>query len=155
VDFHAQWCGPCKAISPQVDQLAMLHPHITFLKVRELCGYRWRRALPFPPFSPTCVPLCGTPGEGTGPLGWSGWALCSSLSGGRGPVPGRLWVVQHRRDADVHPVLEGPGGVAGDRREPREAEGAAAASYVSLCLRCVCVFVCGMEKSKGERWCNS
>jgi thioredoxin 1 len=33
VDFHAQWCGPCKAISPQVDQLAMLHPHITFLKV--------------------------------------------------------------------------------------------------------------------------
>ena len=32
VDFYAQWCGPCKMIAPQVDQLAMLHPHITFLK---------------------------------------------------------------------------------------------------------------------------
>lgn len=33
VDFFAKWCGPCKMIAPQVDQMAMSHPHITFLKV--------------------------------------------------------------------------------------------------------------------------
>ena len=51
-------------------------------------------------------------------------------SGGRGPVPGRLWVLQHCRHADVHSVCEGQGDVQGDRRQPREAEGAAPAGHV-------------------------
>lgn len=33
VDFTAEWCSPCRQISPKVDELAMANPHITFLKV--------------------------------------------------------------------------------------------------------------------------
>ncbi|KAJ7928471.1 thioredoxin-domain-containing protein [Mycena leptocephala] len=33
VDFHAQWCQPCKAIAPRFSQLASQNPHIRFLRV--------------------------------------------------------------------------------------------------------------------------
>ena len=56
VDFYAQWCGPCKMIAPQVDQLAMLHPHITFLKA---CAVR--ASPPLPPSLPLPAGASGFP----------------------------------------------------------------------------------------------
>ena len=32
VDCFAQWCGPCKMIAPQVQQLAAKMPNVTFVK---------------------------------------------------------------------------------------------------------------------------
>ena len=33
VDFYADWCGPCKMISPLVEKLAEKHTDVTFVKV--------------------------------------------------------------------------------------------------------------------------
>ncbi|KAJ7212086.1 thioredoxin-like protein [Mycena pura] len=33
VDFHAEWCGPCKVIAPRFNQLASQNPQVQFLRV--------------------------------------------------------------------------------------------------------------------------
>jgi len=33
IDFFATWCGPCKMISPKVEELAKENPDVVFLKV--------------------------------------------------------------------------------------------------------------------------
>jgi thioredoxin 1 len=44
VDFYADWCGPCRMVSPIVDEIALEHPEYKVVKVNvdeegELAGF--------------------------------------------------------------------------------------------------------------------
>jgi thioredoxin len=51
IDFYADWCGPCKKLSPEFSRLSNEYETITFIKVNaddaeELCKHYEVSALP-------------------------------------------------------------------------------------------------------------
>ena len=33
IDFYAQWCGPCKRISPYIEELSEIFDNVKFIKI--------------------------------------------------------------------------------------------------------------------------
>ena len=46
VDFWASWCGPCKMLSPMVDQVAEERPDIKVCKINVDSTWTTSRSLP-------------------------------------------------------------------------------------------------------------
>jgi thioredoxin 1 len=69
IDFYADWCGPCKAVAPILEELSVEHPEIDFYKIdtdaqNELAMIFQIRSIP----SILFIPVNGSPEMGLGAM---------------------------------------------------------------------------------------